>query len=194
MERKETRSEIIRTAIELFKEKGVNPVSISEICKKAHVTRNAFYYYFQTREVLFDAIGDYMSDTAKSQIVFIKEKNSAFKQIWEIYRPFLEFQLEFGADIMNHCCFSRTSKGTADTYMYVDERTAELLRASIEIAKQNGEIKTTAPTEDLVWSSYAVIRGFNIKWCFRYGESDLIGDAKQGLNTLFLPTEGNKLK
>lgn len=193
MEKKDTRSEMIRTAIELFKEKGVADVSISEICKKAHVTRNAFYYYFQSKELLFDSIGDYLTDISKKQIVFVREANSAYRQIWEIYRPFLENQLLLGADIMNHCCFSRTSKGSSDTYMYVDERTADLLRASIDIAKQNGEIRTIASTEDLVWASYAIIRGNNIKWCFRYGESDLIGDAKNSLNTLFIPVEDKKL-
>ena len=60
----------------------------------------------------------------------------------------------------------------------------------IELAKANREITTPADPESLVWASYAVVRGNNIKWCFQWGQSDLIGDCKATLNTLFLPTEG----
>ena len=91
---------------------------------------------------------------------------------------------------MNHCCFSRTSKGRADFYSYVDARTAASLKLLIELAKANREITTPADPESLVWASYAVVRGNNIKWCFQWGQSDLIGDCKATLNTLFLPTEG----
>ncbi len=192
--KKDTKLDIVKASIELFKQKSVAEVKVSEICDKAKVTRNAFYYYFKEKQSLFDAIGDYISETSKKNIVMLREKNSSYRQIWEIYRPFLEKQIELGADIMNSCCFSRTSKGQSDNYMYVDESIATAIGACIDIARANGEIKTTAETDDLIWCSYAMVRGYNIKWCFRYGESDLIADAKLGLNTLFQPAKGYELK
>lgn len=194
MKQKDTKLIIVKTAMELYKKEGVNNVKISEICQKANVTRNAFYYYFKEKEKLFDAIGDYLTIIAKEKITFYKDSNSAYQQIWEIYKPFLCEQIELGADIMTHCCLSRTSKGLSDNYMYVDDKLAAALHNFIKIAKRSGEIRTTALSDDLVWCSYAIIRGFNIKWCFRYGESNLIEDAKMGLNTLFQPTKKFMLK
>ncbi len=188
-QKKDTRFVIVETAIRLFSESTVEDVPVSAICSKANVTRNAFYYYFQTKNQLFDAIGDYITEEAKRRIDLSSDASS-YRRIWEFYRPFLEYQIELGPDIMNHCCFSRTSKGHADFYSYVDARTAASLKLLIELAKANREITTPADPESLVWASYAVVRGNNIKWCFQWGQSDLIGDCKATLNTLFLPTEG----
>lgn len=182
-----TRNSIIEVAVALYKTFGVNGVTVKSICEQAHVTRNAFYYYFKVREELYDAIGDHLAVKAKEDVIVNFAQAPYYPQIWSIYRPYLEYQLSYGPDIMNHCCFSRTAKGRADNYMYIDDRMAYILQQLIELARQNGEIATTASTEDLVWNSYALIRGVNLKWCFRFGETDLLGDARNALNTLFLP-------
>lgn len=50
-----------------FKERGTEHVSVKDICDEAGVTRNAFYYHFESKDLLFDAIGDYVSMVSKSE-------------------------------------------------------------------------------------------------------------------------------
>ena len=38
-----------------------------------------------------------------------------------------------------------------------------------------------------------IVRGNNIKWCYRWGESDFLGDVKKALDTLFLPLDEYRL-
>ncbi|MBQ0071018.1 MAG: TetR/AcrR family transcriptional regulator [Spirochaetales bacterium] len=184
-----TKIDMIKKAIELFKEKGVEPVSVKEICDACSVSRNTFYYYFVSKDRLFDYIGDYISSSSKERIVTVLEEQSYYGLLWEYYRAYLLTEIDMGPDIINHVCLSRTDKGQADTYSYIDEKLAKNMTMIINLAKANGEIQSTRSTEDLLWVSYAMIRGTNIKWCFQWGASDLIGESALGMDTLFCPRE-----
>ena len=43
-------------------------------------------------------------------------------------------------------------------------------------------------------STMDIVRGNNIKWCYRWCESDFLGDAKKALETLFLPMDKYRLE
>ena len=51
-----TKSEILKTAVRLFEEKGFEKVNIEDIVKEVGVTRGAFYHYFKSREDLIYAV------------------------------------------------------------------------------------------------------------------------------------------
>lgn len=51
-----TKSEILKTAGYLFREKGWDKVTIEDIVKEVGVTRGAFYHYFKSREELIYAV------------------------------------------------------------------------------------------------------------------------------------------
>jgi AcrR family transcriptional regulator len=51
----ETRDFIIKTALSLFLEKGYKATTMSELVKKAGLTKGAFYHYFESKELLFRA-------------------------------------------------------------------------------------------------------------------------------------------
>lgn len=188
-----TRALLVKNAIELFKENGTASVSVKDICDRAAVTRNAFYYYFESKELMFDAVGDWVSETSKERITVISGEASYYRRLWEIYHAYLKTQIEVGPDIMNHVCFSRTMKERSDTYSYIDEELAETMIGLIRKAQETGQILNPSPAEKLLWTSYALVRGVNIKWCFQWGESDLIGETMESLNDIFLPAEGYAL-
>ena len=64
-----------------------------------------------------------------------------------------------------------------------DTRTSQVLKA-IKLFKER--------SVDNV-STMDIVRGNNIKWFHRWGESDLLGDAKKALDTLFLPLDEYRL-
>lgn len=55
-EAEQTRQALIRSALLLFSEKGVAHTSLTEIAKKAEVTKGAFYWHFNNKLEVFDAI------------------------------------------------------------------------------------------------------------------------------------------
>jgi AcrR family transcriptional regulator len=53
------RQELVVAAYELFREKGFEQVSVSDIVKKVGLAQGTFYYHFKTKYELLDAVVDY---------------------------------------------------------------------------------------------------------------------------------------
>lgn len=190
----EVKEDLIKVALELLKDHSYDKITIKGICDKVGVTRNAFYYYFSSLGDLFNEASDWISESARKKIHSIFGEASYFQQFWEFYRVYLQTEIDLGANVMNHVCFVRTSKENADYFSYVDDDMAAAMCRLIEGAQKAGQIKNSMPAEDLLWTSYAIVRGENLKWCFRRGETDLINETKNCLNVLFLPEKGYALK
>lgn len=193
MSTKKTREKIIDAAIELFRSNPYQQVSVNDICEKAGVTRNSFYYYFDNKDIIFDAIGDWCSHTAKDRLTEVFSYGNPYQQVWLIYKLYIETQLTLGPEIINHVLYSRSMKGSSDYYSYIDNNLEKAITRLIAAAQTSGIIRNESSATDLLWTSYAIIRGVNIKWCFQWGESDIISEAKEALDTLFMPNDGYKL-
>lgn len=190
----DTRLALVHAAIDLFKEKGYNQVSIKDICDAAQVTRNAFYYYFESKDLIFDAIGDYVSYIAKQRFLSSIGRETFYQQSWEFYHCYLQVQVEMGPEIMNHVCISRTMKGHSDFYTYLDDLMTESMKNMIKKGYEAGEFRNDRTPEELLSASYSIIRGVNIQWCFQWGAFDIIEECKRELDVLFMPNPGYELK
>ena len=51
--------ELIKTALELFRENGCEQTSVSDIVKKVGVAQGTFYYYFKSKDDILSAVIDY---------------------------------------------------------------------------------------------------------------------------------------
>ncbi len=61
--REETLQGILQAAARLFAEKGYDATGVAEICKRAGVSKGAFYYHFDTKQAVFLAvIGSWLED------------------------------------------------------------------------------------------------------------------------------------
>lgn len=50
---KETRSRILRAAVECFAQNGYDSTGVAEICERAGVTKGGFYHHFSSKQALF---------------------------------------------------------------------------------------------------------------------------------------------
>lgn len=71
----ERKKEFIETAIEMFIEKDYEKTSINDILKVINVTKGSFYYYFDSKEELIDAIVVYLTQEIQESIEVIYKKN-----------------------------------------------------------------------------------------------------------------------
>ncbi|MBR0040689.1 MAG: TetR/AcrR family transcriptional regulator [Oscillospiraceae bacterium] len=192
-----TRDRIVDSAINQFRNRPYDDVSVKDICDEAGVTRNSFYYYFESKEMVFDAIGDWCSRTARSRLLDSMTSlitGSAYERIWEIFKAYLDVQLELGNEIMNRVILSRTQRSRSDYYSYIDDRLAKILTQLIADAQTNGEIRNDWDPAALVSTSNSVVYGVNMKWCFQWGQTDVYEDCMYALNALFMPNPGFELK
>lgn len=90
IKKKEKRESILKSAYELFIERGINSTSISDITRRAKVAKGTFYLYFKNKyelkdmivinkahEIFLDAINDLEKKEIKEfheKIIFITDK------------------------------------------------------------------------------------------------------------------------
>lgn len=61
--KQQTRAALVRAALELFAEQGLDVPSLDAICDRAGYTRGAFYVHFKTREDILVAVMDQVGET-----------------------------------------------------------------------------------------------------------------------------------
>jgi AcrR family transcriptional regulator len=59
---KETRARLLKAAAECFAQRGYDAASVSEICRRAEVSKGAFYYHFASKQALFlELLGSWLA-------------------------------------------------------------------------------------------------------------------------------------
>ena len=90
-----TRDEIIKTTVELFREKGYDNVTISDIAAGAKVGKGTFYQYFKNKEELFWACVDTIFYDIGKDIPELQTETEALKRLWIRGRHFNPFAGNF---------------------------------------------------------------------------------------------------
>src|SRR5271157_4035706 len=88
------KQELVMAACELIKEKGFEQVSVSDIVKKVGVAQGTFYYYFQTKYDILDAVIDHYMEDAIGHIQLI-EADSSLNAL-EKLRIIINYSLKVG--------------------------------------------------------------------------------------------------
>ena len=69
----ETRSQIIKAALELFAKNGYEASSVADICGAAGVSKGAFYHHFPSKQVLFQQAMEEWLDSLDRQMLTFRE-------------------------------------------------------------------------------------------------------------------------
>ena len=89
------KNELIDVATELFMKKGYEETSISDIVKKAKVAQGTFYYYFESKEQIIDAI----VEKFQNEILDLAEKLVDDKKLNSIekFLKILQFKMKISS-------------------------------------------------------------------------------------------------
>jgi AcrR family transcriptional regulator len=88
---KATKDSILRAAVECFQKKGYYTADIDDICKKANLTKGAFYYHFTSKQnLILELLGQWANKVAeKIDLTEIESKDirEVISSIPEKFRP-----------------------------------------------------------------------------------------------------------
>lgn len=91
---KATKDSILRAAVECFQKKGYYTADIDDICKKANLTKGAFYYHFTSKQnLILELLGQWANKVAeKIDLTDIESKDirEVISSIPEKFRPVFE--------------------------------------------------------------------------------------------------------
>ncbi len=148
----ETRERIFKTALEMFKEKGFEKVTMRDIAKNCQMAVGAAYYYFKTKEdLIFDFYLQTQDDHYQESIKVFAETKDAQERIRKVieikieqfipYRGMLSALFRIAGD-PNHRLspFSEESKK-------IREEAVDIFRLALEGSnlKIKGEVRTFLP-------------------------------------------------
>jgi len=152
-----TREEIISSCLSLFAHRGFHITSISEIAKRAGITKGAIYWHFTNKEALFEAILDRIKhDWQTTVMLHVEEAAGArlkFEKLFDNYFLLFDKQPEV-------CLFLQRVmlRGTEDKYTQlvngVFERTTKFIAKIIQQGKREGLFRSDVDARLL---SYAII-------------------------------------
>jgi len=111
------KKEIVMAACELFKEKGFEQVTVSDIVKNVGVAQGTFYYYFATKYDILDAVIDHYMEDAIGHIQLISADNSL--NALEKLRIIINYSLKIGVYEKNFIEFLHSDENLVTHQKYM---------------------------------------------------------------------------
>lgn len=173
-EMQDRRALMIKTAYRLFSDHGIEHVSLARIAKKAGLSENTLYRYFDNKETLVLETFAKLWDTMMRQVEQIVAQAPCYDALtgYEQMRVWIEgFRHLYQADA-DFVLFSCEAK----LYLLRHSVRIELDRhgmlmhpfcgpcmAALEKGKADGSIPTQESSEDLFYAIWGAIRGYVVK-------------------------------
>lgn len=184
---KDTRKIITEKAIELFKEKGYENTSVTDICKASGITKGTFYYHFPNKdEITFEFYENIYSDFS-SILVEVFMIPDTKEQLWKIYEFSIDRTIALTPKVLYALLMSDIQKGFDLFTPYGDYTrntgSGRIMKLQVELVKKgqkSGQIKDGDP-EMMVRTYVAALVGIAIAW----SRSDGMFDEKEELRKAF---------
>ena len=103
----DTRTNILKTALLLFLEKGYKDVSYQDLVKKTGLSKGAIYHYFASKEDLLNAVFDMFSESSRQPVTIAPEDQvtdqASFKKLYADIKigQLNDFKAFLGADLVS---------------------------------------------------------------------------------------------
>lgn len=184
-----TRTKIINTAIELFKEYGYDETTIPMICEKAGVSKTALHYYFPKKQDIFFDMRNNFEELYSDNFYRIVEQDTFSKQIWEIFKIMCEGDIFYGASVSQQYFISRLKEHSQRDFIK-NIYHKKMLTAVIRSAQNSGQIRNSSDPTALAESLSFAMRGVIVTWAIENGTVDLLDEAKHVVSTIIDPAPG----
>lgn len=199
-EAQETRSLLLDTAEDLFREKGVSRTSLAEIAQRAGVTRGAIYWHFENKADLFTAMCDRatlpleallenMADPdqpdplgllrrAGAQALALVEQDGRCRRVFEILTLKCEYVDEMAPNVQRR---RECRMGARDVF-----------RLALDNARQRGQVRANLNTALAATALLAYIDGLILDWGLEPGAYSLAEQAGPMLDLFFSGLTGGQ--
>ncbi len=181
-EKTNVKAHIFQTAMALFRERGFENISIMEICKQAGVTRNAFYYYYSSKE---DLLGSYfearigMQDELFSKIIALP---SDWEKLWVLFEAHIKMIMAEGVSLTRQFFKINIDSGGGvfNQYFLTDTWCIPLLKN----CQQSGSIQNVMEPEYLNFILTRLCLGIVATWCSKDGDFDLMASVREAFEKI----------
>ncbi len=164
MKENSKKKEIRDKAIQLFKEKGFSEVTLNDICKASSISKNTFYYYFESKECLLneELKAKPLSQEDLAELLLIE---SPYEQYCTLLRKHISHFQGCGREIMKRALLGKLTE-QFDSKKFHEKRQyfLKLQESMIEKAQQQNEILNLTSPTILAKAAISMLIGLSQIW------------------------------
>lgn len=169
-----TRMSIIRAGEKLFRQRGFDDVTVSDITRAAGVTRTSFYAHFKSKDELLML---HISDLDEGYVRFYEkvlcsEENRALSPLAKLEMLLKESNRIIagtGAELVRYYLLMLRTPRQPLTKRHYDE----LVRTLISECREKGLLGELYGDEDIFRAALALNRGICVEWALRDGDAPI---------------------
>lgn len=167
-----TKQEILRSAAQLFTEKGILNTSLEQIAREAGVTRGAIYWYFKNKLEIFEALND-MLHTPFEAIILKDIETDHPDPLMQMQQLCIKILIELEEDpqrrqavklLLIRCDYSGELAIFQKTHQTRKEKSLKLFSSYIDRAKKQGHLSSSVDSMLLGQALSCYIKGISIEY------------------------------
>lgn len=180
-----TKGRIIAEAIEMFKIKGFNAVSINEIIEKVGISKNTFYYHFDSKEQILEEFYEVPSEISATMLEDMVTEKTSVGKLFAIYKPRILHFDKLGRNIVKQIVITnlQDNKGTFDKSKKSAPKIHLIQEELLKQAQEDKEILNQSEPLMLMENIRNIIIGCLIIWLVDE-KSDLWEITERALDNL----------
>lgn len=168
----EKKKEILHNAVVLFQKDGYEKVTVNDIAKASGISKNTFYYYFDSKEsLILDLFHPDQGVTERLMLEIINE-DTAYEQLAKIYRNGASYFSNLGKEIMKtalkiNLTQDMLSRKPAKRPIY------ELIKKLYGKAQEEGSVRTDIKVHEMIECTCIALMGCLQIWATSPVDFDL---------------------
>lgn len=178
-----TKDMIQDTAMDLFREKGYENVTIMDICHGCNITKRTFYYHFESKADLLSGVVNYWGIKAERLLRTFASEEKSIDILWQLMQVYCTNAQKYGPNIVKQV-YVLMIQSSSDIHfpqkMYLYDLAIQLLTK----AQAAGEIRNPNDPEEIVFILYHSLRSISISWAAENGSYDLVQEYRKSFDII----------
>lgn len=167
------RGKIVQAAWELFRKKGYEQTTVSDVIARAAVSEEEFCQYFSGKDDLEHTLGDLFDEKYAQLMVSMNPRFTQLQKLVFLNKElFLLIEDQVPFDLVSHIYMNKS----AEQQRLLDKKRFyyRLIRQIITEGQQSGEFSTQESAESMTDTYASLERGIIYDWCVQGGEGSLV--------------------
>ena len=178
----QVKARIITAATDLLKEKGMDYLTVSNICKVAGVSVGSFYHHFSNKD---EVLSYYLSEAfRKNDLEFDRIRgNDIVENIIRCYELYNQFLVDQGLEfVVNY--YTTSNKGLYSRTKSINNSAivAPIMQKIKDLcthATENGFMRSDCDTDLFLFDLTVIEKGVIFDWCVCEGSYDLVSEVSR---------------
>jgi len=170
-----TKKKISETALQLFKEKSFNQVTVDEILKKANSSKGAFYTHFKSKHDIFLEKFKEIDNYYVEELINIIEKEERCKDklavFFRLQMAYIENDL--GVDVVRSIYEVELNTERESFFLMPDRPLYCILTGIFKEGQKTGEFRSDLSLKTMLTTCLRIMRGILYDWSLHNGSFSL---------------------